>query len=456
MFDFLAEPASLTDKPGEGPFQRAFIDSADPISLCIENELGEYKTVLHMRFDSACSETVSEAYFSKGDPFNFDNWSKINLQDDAGLKFCPESETGSSCPGEGSDRYMLAPAGPVSPICNLAISCCEVIFAMKAMLTYSGVQRTLASQDHQKIAEAARRLWIEGKHKDPDPAIAGNAVFLRQAGEREVARMRDVMEEGNAERMKKTGREFSGVFTFAGRDGDADLRLDGIPWHRIACALLYHLKLRLWLGRPGMRMALARLFRGARVREVSTNDALYAVIVATGPKVPGTSPVDTLVCGSPAAAAAAAAATARIDDDWGSLDEGRGNLLGKVCQAAIASLVSGELVPDFGAPAAALRRLGFGAVLLTSAEVARLAEGKDLGGQWAGPGADEQGPCAGEAAGSGRVWLSGLLRRLGVREIGRGDLALARVLASERQASGSAAPGSAAESGGGDGAGIHG
>jgi hypothetical protein len=231
-----------------------------------------------------------------------------------------------------------------------------------------------------------------------------------------------VIEGGNAEKMKKTGREYSGVFTFAGKEGQADLRLDGIPWHRVACALLYHLKLRLWLGRPGVRWALTHLFRDARMHEVSANDALYAVILSRGPKAPGTSPVDPIATGCPAAVAAAAG----IDCDWQDLDEGKGNLLGKVCQAAIATLVARALVPDFGAPAAALRRMGFGPVLLTPAEIRRLAEppcGTGLPDVWAGGGA---GVGEGGPGGGGRGWLLGVLRGLGAREIGPQDLAIVR------------------------------
>jgi hypothetical protein len=291
-----------------------------------------------------------------------------------------------------------------------------VIFAMKAMLTCSGIQRTLAQADPEAIAEVSCRLWEEGKYRDADPAVIGDACYLRHVAERERAKMLAVIEGGNAERMKKAGREFSGVFTFPGKEGQADLRLEGIPWHRVACALLYHLKLRLWLGRPGMRWALTRLFRDARVREASANDALYAVILSKAPKVPGTSPVDPLAAGCPAAAAAAAAAS--IDDDWQDLDEGKGNLLGKVCQAAIAALVARAPAPDFGAPAAALRRMGLGPVLLTPAELRRLAE-PPLG-------AEPEPPAmgAGGAGGGGRGWLLRVLRGLGVREIGQQDLAI--------------------------------
>ena len=92
--------------------------------------------------------------------------------------------------------------------------------------------------------------------------------------------MREAIATGNAETMKKAGRECSGVFVFASK-GQPDLRLDGIPWNRIACALLYHLKhLRVWLQRPApVRSFLARVFGGLNLREVSPNDALYAVVL---------------------------------------------------------------------------------------------------------------------------------------------------------------------------------
>jgi hypothetical protein len=398
MFGFLAEPTSLTDKPGEGPFNRAFFESENAISLCIENETGTYKAVLHLLFDD--TGRLVSGFFSKGEPFNLDNWSPIAGTNQLAFEL------------PSSDKDIPGIFGRDNPLNGLKLSCCEVIFAMKAMLTFSGIERTLAQADPHTTAEVSRRLWEEGKYRDADPAAVGDACYLRHVAERELAKMLAVIEGGNAEKMKKAGREFSGVFTFAGKEGQADLRLDGLPWHRVACALLYHLKLRLWLARPGMRWALAHLFRDARVREASANDALYAVILSKGPKAPGSSPVDPLATGCPAAAAAAAAG---IDDDWRDLDEGKGNLLGKVCQAAIATLAARALVPDFGAPDAALRRMGFGPVLLTPAEVRRLAEPPGPAGP---PG------LGGEAGGGGRGWLLGVLRGLGAREIRPQDLAI--------------------------------
>ena len=399
QLDFLTKPATLTDKPGAGPFKRAFIEHEYAISCCIENELGEYKTVLHTTF-APSSKTVEAAYFSKGEPFNFDNWSEISLPGCLELRLPSDPGAGSSGASE-----------PDSLLLGQKISCCEAIFAMKAMLTYSGVLRTLSSNDQQLIGEVSRRIWEEGKHRHTDPAVVGDAGYLQAVGEREVARMQEVLEEGNAEKMKKAGREFSGVFTFAGREGQADMRLDGLPWHRVACALLYHLKLRVWLRRPAARLLLTHLFGGARVREVSAADALYGVVLSRAPKVPGTSPVDPLASGCPVATAAAAAA---IDDDWGNLDESSGNLLGKVCQAAVASLAAGAIVSDFGAPASTLRQLGFGPMLLTADEEEQLAAGTGTEcPEWA-------------EGGGGRAWLAGLLRGLGVKEIGLMDLAIVR------------------------------
>ena len=408
-FKFLVQPAELTDKPGEGPFSRAFIESKNAISLCIENETGAYKTTLHLTFDDAGS--LKTGFFSKGEPFNLDNWSKItSTSSDSTLTLASSDPDSDQCALCEPDIF-----GSDNPLSEIRVTCCEAVFAMKAMLTCSGIQRTLDQADPIAIAEVSRRLWEEGKYRDADPAVIGDASYLRHVAERERAKMLAAIEGGNAERMKKAGREFSGVFTFAGKEGQADLRLGGIPWHRVACALLYHLKLRVWLGRPGMRWAVTRLLRDARVREASANDALYAVILSKGPKAPGTSPVDPLAAGCPAAAAAAAAG---IDDDWRDLDEGKGNLLGKVCQAAIAALVARAPAPDLGAPEAALRRMGFGPVLLTPAELRRLAE-PPLG-------AEPPALGAGGAGGGGRGWLLGVLRGLGAREIGQQDLAIAR------------------------------
>jgi hypothetical protein len=404
LFGFLVEPAELTNKPGEGPFSRAFIESKHAISLCMENEAGTYKTTLHLTFDDAGS--LEAGFFSKGEPFNFDNWSQITSTSDSPFALPSSDPIADKCAHAEPDIF-----GRGNPLFSISITCCEVIFAMKAMLTCSGIHRTLAQADVDAIAEVSRRLWEEGKYRDADPAVIGDACYLRHVAERERAKMLAAIEGGNAEKMKKAGREFSGVFTFAGKEGQADLRLGGIPWPRVACALLYHLKLRLWLVRPGMRWALMRLFRDARVREVSPNDALYAVVLSKGPKAPGTSPVDPLAAGCPAAAAAANS----IDDDWHNLDEGKGNLLGKVCQAAIAALVAGAPAPDFGAPATALRRMGFGPVLLTPGELRRLAE----------PPLCAEPPALGAGwAGGGRGWLLGALRELGAREIGPQDLAI--------------------------------
>jgi hypothetical protein len=367
----------------------------------MENESGAYKSTLHLNFDDTGS--LESGFFSKGEPFNLDNWSQITSPSES-----PFALTDLDPDQSAHDEPDIF--GSDNPLSGIRVTCCEVIFAMKAMLTCSGIQRTLSQGDAQAIMEVSRRLWEEGKHSDADPAIIGDACYLKHVADRERDKMLAVIEGGNAEKMKKAGREFSGVFTFAGKDGQADLRLSGIPWHRIACALLYHLKLRLWLGRPGMRRALTRLFRGARLREASANDALYAVILSKGPKVPGTSPVDPLAAGC---AAAVAAAAAGIDDDWQDLDEGKGNLLGKVCQAAIAALVTSTPAPDFGVPVAALRRMGFGPVLLTQGELRRLEE----------PLPDAEPPALG-ADGGGRAWLLGVLRGLGVREIGLQDLAI--------------------------------
>jgi hypothetical protein len=409
-FGFLVEPAGLTDKPGEGPFNRAYLESENAIALCMENETGAYKTTLHLTFDDTGS--LDSCFFSKGEPFNLDNWSQINSPSDSPFLLSTSNPGSDQCVYDDPDIF-----GNANPLSTIKVTCCEVVFAMKAMLTCSGIQRTLAQADLQAIAEVSHRVWQEGKYRDVDPAVIGDACYLRHVAERERAKMLAVIEGGNAEKMKKAGREFSGVFTFAGKEGQADLRLDGIPWHRVACALLYHLKLRLWLGRPGMRWALTRLFRDARVREASANDALYAIILSKGPKVPGTSPVDPLAAGCPAAAAAAAAG---IDDNWQDLDEGKGNLLGKVCQAAIATLVARAPIPDFAAPAAALRRMGFGPVLLTPAELRRLAEPPFP--------VDAEPPAlgAGGAGGCGREWLLAVLRGLGAREIGQQDLAIVR------------------------------
>ncbi len=425
-FGFLVEPTFLTDKPGEGPFRRAFIERENAISLCIENETGAFKTVLHLTFDDAGS--TKSGFFSKGEPFNFDNWSTITSKKDSAFVLpCSDNDAGSS---EVPDIF-----GRDNPLYGMKLTCCEVIFAMKAMLTCSGIQRIIAQADPHAIAVVTRRVWEEGKYLDADPAVIGDVCYLRHVAERELAKMLAVIEGGNAEMMKKTGREFSGVFTFAGKEGQADLRLDGIPWFKVACALLYHLKLRLWLGRPEIRWALTHLFLDARMHEVSANDTLYAVILSRGPKAPGTSPVDPMATGCAAAAAAAAA----IDCDWLDLDEGKGNLLGKVCQAAIATLAARALVPDFGAPAATLRRMGFGPMLLTPAEIERLAVAEPP----CAPGLPALG-AGGVATGGGRGWLLGVLRGLGAREIGPQDLAIVQ----HRQAV-------AAAAGGGGGAGLN-
>ena len=337
---------------------------------------------MHLQFDQ--SNCIDKAFFSKGEPFIFDNWSPI-FEGNSPFNFPKET-----------DHIMDNVEHGEWPLSGIRVTCCEVIFAMKAMINYSGIHRTLASQNSESISEVSRRLWDEGKYRDVDPAVVGDESFLKEVGERELAKMVAVIREGNAEKMKKTGREFSSVFTFGGKAGQSDLRLDGLPWHRIACALLYHLKLRLWLARPEMYWLLTRLFAAARVREVSANDTLYAVVLSKDPKPPGTSPVDPLASGD---AAAAAAAGGCIDDDWGNLDEGRGNLLGKVCQAAIASLVAGTLLPDFGAPSAALQRLGFGPLLLTPVEFGRLAAAAAAAAAAAVPGPDCRGGAGGAGAG---------------------------------------------------------
>ena len=404
-FAFLAEHAKLTDKPGEGPFARAFIVGDDnSISFCIQSETGGFKSVLYLIFDD--SDTVREAFFSKGEPFNFDNWSQIQAAEHSDFVLPTESD---------SDTLAHAGATGKWPLSGIAVSCCEVIFAMKAMLNYSGIHRTLAAENQESISEISRRFWEEGKYRQVDPTIVGDVSYLKDVADRELNKMLSVIKDGNAEKMKKTGREFSSVFTFGSKPGQADLRLNGLPWHRVACALLYHLKLRLWLGRPGVCWLLTRLFGSALVREVSTSDTLYAVVLSRDPKPPGTSPVDPIAGGD---AAAAAAAAGGIDDDWRNLDEERGNLLGKVCRAAVASLAQGSLLPDFGAPAAVLRQLGFGPLLLAPAEFERLAAAAAA----AGPREDEAG-----AGKWGRARLVGLLRGLGVREISREDLAFVRL-----------------------------
>ena len=74
---FLKEGAVLSDKPGEGPFQRAFILNANTLTLCIDNgsKSNQFKSTLHTVFKDDGSMQV--AHFCKGETFNFYIWSLI-------------------------------------------------------------------------------------------------------------------------------------------------------------------------------------------------------------------------------------------------------------------------------------------------------------------------------------------------------------------------------------------
>ena len=143
MFAFLGDHAKLTDKPGEGPFARSFVEGDDnSISFCIENESGAFKSVLYLKFDD--SDTVREAYFSKGDPLNFDNWSPIQNPDATPFDLDNETQAGKA--------ENVASEWPLS---GIMVSCCEVVFAMKAMLNISGIRRTLAGANQEAISEVS-------------------------------------------------------------------------------------------------------------------------------------------------------------------------------------------------------------------------------------------------------------------------------------------------------------
>ncbi len=76
-FSFFAKHATMTVKPGEGPYERAFIADETSITLSIENGRisDQYKSTFHAVFDG--DGRMQYAYFCKGEPFNFDNWSSI-------------------------------------------------------------------------------------------------------------------------------------------------------------------------------------------------------------------------------------------------------------------------------------------------------------------------------------------------------------------------------------------
>jgi len=340
----LASAAVIPDKLDEQPAVRAFFRKDDALALCIANEKGDFKTVLFMVVKDG---SISHVYFSKGEPFNFDNWSLITKSDLLNIELRLKEQTS-----------------------KITFTCCEVCFALKGMLTVTGIQRILDSKDEAKIKDLCIVLQKEGKYTNPNGL--SDQEYLEDTINQEWKKMMTVISTGNPEKMKKAARDYSGVFLFPSKDGLVDLRFEQIPWHQIACTLLFHIKLRLWLQDPVMRWFLCNFFHSAVIREASPSDALYGVILSKAPKPSGTSPVDPIAGGGPTAEAAAAVSAAVDDDDWSDLDDRKGSLLGRTNRAAIHSLKSGRLNESFGVAADKMHSMGFGPLLLTVDDFSRL------------------------------------------------------------------------------------